>query len=259
MKPTAGSLIERFRNARSDEKRVVLEGFHAVKHALRFRAEFDTLVIADAARIDRLVESLAPDIARALAALPHTVVDRHTFDALMPSPPREPIAALAVRPAAAASTALAQRRDRPVVFLEEPAHLQNIGACVRVAAAADAAGVITSGTHDPWHAAALRGSAGLHFALPVARVDALDTVERQLIAFHPDGRNFDDVVLPGDAVYAFGSERRGLSQDLLARAAQRIAIPMRPGVSSLSIATAVAVALYARRALARQDDDDGTA
>ena len=44
----------------------------------------------------------------------------------------------------------------------------NMGACVRVAAAADAAGVLTTGGNDPWHPDALRGAAGLHFALPVA-------------------------------------------------------------------------------------------
>ena len=44
----------------------------------------------------------------------------------------------------------------------------NMGACVRVAAAADAAGVLTTGDNDPWHPDALRGAAGLHYALPVA-------------------------------------------------------------------------------------------
>ena len=49
----------------------------------------------------------------------------------------------------------------------------NMGACVRVAAAADAAAVLTTGSNDPWHPEALRGAAGLHFALPVARVESL--------------------------------------------------------------------------------------
>ena len=51
--------------------------------------------------------------------------------------------------------------------------------------------------------------------------------------------------LPDDAVLAFGSERHGLGAALLARADARVGIPMRPGVSSLNLATAVAVALYA--------------
>ena len=51
--------------------------------------------------------------------------------------------------------------------------------------------------------------------------------------------------LPDDAVLAFGSERHGLGAALLARADARVGIPMRPGVSSLNLATAVAVVLYA--------------
>ncbi|NIR35407.1 MAG: tRNA (cytidine(34)-2'-O)-methyltransferase, partial [Actinobacteria bacterium] len=42
-----------------------------------------------------------------------------------------------------------------------------------------------------------------------------------------------------------GSERHGLAADLLAAADRTAAIPMRPGVSSLNLATSVAVALYA--------------
>ena len=32
--------------------------------------------------------------------------------------------------------------------------------------------MLTSGHNDPWHPDAIRGAAGLHFALPVARIDA---------------------------------------------------------------------------------------
>ena len=49
------------------------------------------------------------------------------------------------------------------------------------------------------------------------------------------------------AVLAFGTERHGLSDELLERADARIAIPMRAGVSSLNLATSVAVTLFAMR------------
>ena len=35
------ALIERFRRARSDPSRAVLEGLHAVKHAIRFHATLE--------------------------------------------------------------------------------------------------------------------------------------------------------------------------------------------------------------------------
>ena len=44
---------------------------------------------------------------------------------------------------------------------------------------------------------------------------------------------------------AFGTERDGLSDALLARADLQLALPMRPGVSSLNLATAVSGVLFA--------------
>jgi TrmH family RNA methyltransferase len=114
--------------------------------------------------------------------------------------------------------------------------------------------VLTTGAHDPWDPAALRGSAGLHFALPVGRVreDLLDG--RPLLALDPDGDVLDPGRLPPGAVLAFGTERHGLSEELLARADARLRLPMRPGVSSLNLATAVSAVLFAWR-LANPDAD----
>ena len=134
------------------------------------------------------------------------------------------------------------------MLLEEPTHLGNIGAVVRVAAAAGAAAVVTTGTLDPWHPAALRGSAGLHFALAVARLEMDDVLGRgrTLVAADPDGDR-GLVALPRRTTLALGSERRGLGGHVLDSADLRVRIPMRAGVSSLNLATAAAVLLYAGR------------
>jgi TrmH family RNA methyltransferase len=116
---------------------------------------------------------------------------------------------------------------------------------IRVAAAAGAAGVLTTGRHNPWHPDALRGSAGLHFGLPVHRIRAVPTLDRELVALDPTGAPFVPAEIPAAAVLAFGAERDGLSDDLLAQATRRVALPMSPGVSSLNLATAVAATLYA--------------
>jgi len=160
--------------------------------------------------------------------------------------PRAQVVAVAVRPRQPDPDGiLALPGPAPVILLEEPRHLGNLGACVRVAAAAGAAGVITTGTSDPWHADALRGSAGLHFALPVARSRVLRTGERPLVALDPEGETLRRGGVPARAVLAFGTERDGLSDALLARADLRLALPMSPGVSSLNLATAVSGVLFA--------------
>jgi TrmH family RNA methyltransferase len=135
------------------------------------------------------------------------------------------------------------------VLLEDPRDLGNMGACVRVSAAADAAAVLTLAGHDPWHPDALRGGAGLHYALPVSRLPAglPPALDRPLLALDPAGDPLDPATLPPRAILAFGTERHGLSAGLLARADARIAIPMRPGVSSLNLATSVAALLFAWR------------
>jgi tRNA G18 (ribose-2'-O)-methylase SpoU len=239
------ALIARFQSARRDPHLAVLEGFHALKHALRFGAAIEAACALDRAALDGFADALAPDLLPRLAEL-IAIVPRAVFGQLAPIAPATGVIAIARRPAIEPNEILA-RRDAPVVLLERPTDLGNLGAVVRVAAAADAAGVLTSGPLDPWHAAALRGSAGLHFALPVARIDGLPATERPLVALHPEGDRLRPDALPDDAILMFGSERRGLSPALLERATQHLAIPMRAGVSSLNLATAVAVVLYAWR------------
>jgi TrmH family RNA methyltransferase len=116
-----------------------------------------------------------------------------------------------------------------------------------VAAAAGAAGLVAVAGRDPWDPAAVRGAAGLQYALPVARIDALPETERPLVAVDPGGDPLDARTLPPRALLAFGSERHGLADQVLARAPTRVSIPMRAGVSSLNLAVAVAVVLYAWR------------
>jgi RNA methyltransferase, TrmH family len=246
-----GSLIPRFGRARRDPSLAVLEGFHPVKHAVRFGANMLELVSSDPVGLDRLTALLAPDLADRMSA---RRVERSVFDQLAPLAPSTAVMGLAERPLLDPASVLADRQKAPVVLLEDPRDLGNVGACVRVAAAADIAGVLTTGSHDPWHPDALRGAAGLHFAVPVARLEhaeALGQLDRPLLAIDPAGDPLDPTELPARAVLAFGTERHGLSPELLARADAQLSIPMRPGVSSLNLATAVAAVLFVWRLSSR--------
>ncbi len=244
-----GALIPRFGRARRDPSLAVLEGFHPVKHALRFGAELQLLVTSDPEELQRLAAVLAPDLGPRLAQA--QVLEREVFEQLSPLAPSTAVMAIAERPAVRPGEVLASAHPAPVILLEDPRDLGNMGACVRVAAAADAAGVLTTGTHDPWHPDALRGAAGLHFALPVSRLASLREIEdgdRPLLALDPAGAPLPVGSLPPRSVLAFGTERHGLSEELAGRAQQLIRIPMRDGVSSLNLATAVAAVLFAWRA-----------
>jgi TrmH family RNA methyltransferase len=241
-----GSLIGRFRRARRDPKLAVLEGFHALKHALRFDAPLLEVVTSDAAALERLAGTLAPDLSTRLLAIAQPV-EPSVFAELAPLPPSTGVIALAERRPGDPSSMLADARPEPVILLEDPRDLGNMGACVRVAAAAGIAGVLSTGSHDPWHPDALRGAAGLHYALPVARLTQLPAFDRPLLAIDPDGEPLHPSALPPRALLAFGTERYGLSDELTAQAGARISIPMAPGVSSLNLATSVAAVLFAWR------------
>jgi TrmH family RNA methyltransferase len=209
---------------------VRLEGFHAVKHALRFAPDLvETITVNDVDATRRLADQLAPDITDALLARARAGDVSHPTG----------VEGTGRRPADD-RTALTSRRC-PLVLLDAPRHPGNAGAVVRVAAAAGASGVAMTGTLDPWHPAVVRGSAGLHYALPVLHVDPAD-VAGPLLVLDADGDELRS--LPDDSVLVVGSERAGVRDELRARADAVVRLPMRPGVSSLNLATATAAALY---------------
>jgi RNA methyltransferase, TrmH family len=238
------ALTAQVRRLRGDPEIAVLEGFHALKHAMRFRATIELAVAADLAAADALAAEVAPDLRPALRHLLHQA-DPDVIRLAAPRLPRTGVVAFARRPDDVLERVRDAPRTRPIVLLEDPRDLGNVGAVIRVAAAADAAAVLTTGDHDPWDPRAIRGSAGLHFALPVLRVPRAAAGDRPLVAVDPGGDALSFDAIPPDAILAFGTERHGLSDEVLARATMRVRIPMRQGVSSLNLATAVAVVLFA--------------
>ncbi|EST29107.1 TrmH family RNA methyltransferase [Streptomyces roseochromogenus] len=224
---------------------VLLDGFHALKHALRFGAEIPVAVTTDRAAALALAEELAGDVRDALDAL-LTQVSAETYASLVPRPHPTGVAALAVRPSREANLRTLARtpRSAPVVVLDNPRNLGNAGAVIRLAAGFGATGVVTTGTLDPWHPTVVRGGAGLHFATAVERLGVDELPAGPLFALDPEGEDIRGTKLPDAAVLAFGSERSGLSAELRARADHLLALPMRPQVSSYNLATSVAMTLY---------------
>lgn len=210
-----------------------VDGFHAVKHALRFAPHLITsITVTSVDAAAALALALAPDIADELLARAVVgEVDHPTG-----------ISGTANRPFTDRSVLAG--RSTPLVLLDHPHHPGNAGAVIRVAAAAGASGVAVLGPLDLWSPAAIRGAAGLQFALPVMAC-WLEDIEGPVYALHAGGRRLSTV--PSDAVLAVGSEREGLSTKVLARADEVISLPMAEGVSSLNLATAASAALYAWR------------
>lgn len=224
---------------------VLLDGFHALKHAVRFRAEVPLAVTTGRRAALALADELAPDVRDTLDGL-LTEVPEAVYAALVPRPHPTAVAALAVRPSREAGLrALAHApRTAPVVVLDNPRNLGNAGAVIRLAAGFGATGVVTTGTLDPWHPTVVRGGAGLHFATTVERLGPDELPPGPVFALDPEGDDIRGVKLPDDAVLAFGSERSGLSAEVRERADHLVSLPMRPQVSSYNLATSVAMTLF---------------
>ncbi|MFI9811057.1 TrmH family RNA methyltransferase [Saccharothrix variisporea] len=218
--------------------KVVLEGFHAVKHAVRFGAVVETVVVLDRGEAVAFARSHAPDLVEWFGERAVEVGADEFVRVIGKSHPTG-VGAIVERPRVEFG-----ERGAPLVLLDNPRNLGNFGAVIRVAAGLGAGGVVSIGDVDPWHPNVLRGSAGLHFALPVGRLGGVEELEGEVIAFDADGEDLRDARIPDDAVLAFGSERHGLSGAVRVRADRIVSLPMRPKVSSYNLTTSVAMALY---------------
>jgi tRNA G18 (ribose-2'-O)-methylase SpoU len=224
---------------------VLLDGFHPLKHAIRFDAGLRLMITDDKSGALALAAKLAPDVVGTFYSDLVELPERE-FARLVPRPHVTRIASLASRPPEAQLREVLYGRTRPTptVVLENPRNLGNVGAVVRLAAGFAASGVMTTGTIDPWHTQVIRGSAGLHFATAVMATTVDDLPQGLLFALDPEGEDIRSLRLPDDALLAFGSERQGISPELRERADHLVAIPMRAKVSSYNLATSVAMTLF---------------
>ena len=130
----------------------------------------------------------------------------------------------------------------------------NIGALLRVAAAAGVGAVLAAPTTAAlWSPKALRAGQGAHFGLELAEDVPLETLDRWYAGpwigtAARDAVCLWDAGLPeGPAGWMLGSEGAGLSPAALARCAVRVSIPLAAVVESLNVASAAAVCLFERQ------------
>lgn len=164
----------------------------------------------------------------------------HLFDALAETRSPQNTIGLFHRPSWSASDIL-QRRDTVAVVLDAVQDPGNVGTIVRLAAAFDAAGVLLlPGCADPFGPKAIRASVGAILNVAVASVTVSDLLGLNLVAADMHGAKVDPP--SRDAVFVFGNEGAGVSEELM-RKAKTIAIPMSSRVESLNVASSAAILL----------------
>jgi len=219
---------------------VVVEGVHAFKHASRFGAEFIDVVTDDKNFVLSLMSKIATDADVKNVEKYAVEIDEKLFDEITTGSLRTKLTALAKKPVEK------KIGDKTTIFLENPRDIDNVGAVMRVAAAAGAGAVCVSGEVNPWHLHAIRAGAGLQFALVVKQVKDIAEIaqNRKMYACDANGENMKKVEIEKNAILVFGTERDGINNKLKDEADKIISIPMQEGVSSLNLATSVSAILF---------------
>jgi tRNA G18 (ribose-2'-O)-methylase SpoU len=141
---------------------------------------------------------------------------------------------------------------RSVAVVEKMTDHTNLGSVFRNAAAFGIDAVLLDReTADPLYRRCVRVSIGHVLTLPWTRLASVDELRDHgfaLVALTPASGAvaIGEVRWPERRALLFGSEGPGLSDAWLAAADLRVRIPMRPGVDSLNVAAAAAVAFYAQ-------------
>jgi tRNA G18 (ribose-2'-O)-methylase SpoU len=174
---------------------------------------------------------------------------------------RGALASLARRPLPSVDEVLAGART--VVVLEDIVDHTNVGAAFRSAAALGIDAVLLAPRcADPLYRRAVKVAMGAVFTVPYARLeswyDAMPQLSRAgfttvALTLAEGATAIEDAVDGLDRVaLVLGSEGHGLSPRWETTADRRAVIPMRPGIDSLNVAAASAVACYVTARRQRQ-------
>jgi TrmH family RNA methyltransferase len=234
--PRVKELRRRVRDRRPGE--VVVDGRRLVSDLVRWGVPLRELYIEDAIEPD-------PEVVSAAEAA--WSVDGKVLSGI--SPTRHPQGVLAVVDEPAQQPWSGS--DGVGLYLDGIQDPGNVGAIIRCAAALGASAVMLSpGSVDPYHPAAIRGSAGTVFRLPVEREASLTgPVERVTIAggevwaSGTSGVPLTRWSPTQPILLLLGAEGAGLSGRGLDAAGGQVTIPLAHEVESLNVAVAAGILL----------------
>jgi RNA methyltransferase, TrmH family len=146
-------------------------------------------------------------------------------------------------------------RDSLFAILEDVAGPGNLGAIVRTADAASALVIVVGLSTDPWHPACVKASMGTVFSSPVVVEERIEDAiawcrANDVTVVTTSARASAEhwaVTYELPAAIIMGSERRGLSPEILALGNVDVRIPMSGDASSLNLAVAAGILLYEAR------------
>jgi 23S rRNA (guanosine2251-2'-O)-methyltransferase len=234
-----------------------LTGIHAVREALAAGRPLQAVIVGRGRHGNRLDEIVR--LARS-RGVPIRFEERERLNETAGTRDHQGVIALAAARSAisledllAGSTAKNASQMGPIVLLDGVEDPQNLGAIIRTALAAGAAGIIiperrAAGLGD----AAARASAGAIAHLPVARVvnlpRAMETLKSAgywLVGLDERAeRRYTDVDLSGAVGLVLGGEGKGLHQLVREHCDFLVSLPATGPVPTLNVSVAAGIALF---------------
>jgi RNA methyltransferase, TrmH family len=248
------SLLRRARAVRDGkiENSIFVEGLRLCEEALASGLELEAVIYSERfaakERAARLIESLQQ------AGTKPAAVSEKLLASVSYTKTPQGIVLLASRPAFDLEKFQAAQPDNPLLVLMHGINNPvNVGAIVRTAEAAGAAGVIvTAGTSDPFSPKALRGAMGSAFRLPFWLGPKYEEViswcvERHIRTICADvagSKLYTEVDWFGACALIVGPESTGLTSEEIRVANEAVRVPMKGSAESLNVAVATGVLLY---------------
>jgi len=237
--------------------RFIVEGRGNLRVLLdRSGFEPDSILLSERSlrAMERELEALGP-------RCPVLVAEQPVLDRIVGFPIHRGALAVCERGAGADPLDLARRllAEEPaprVIVLEGLTNHDNVGGIFRnVMALGGGAVLLCARSCDPLYRKAIRTSMGGSLCVPFARTRELQDLllglrelGYGLLALDPDPTGSDvaelDAASVGPVALLLGTEGEGLSEETLALADHRVRIEMSPGVDSLNVSVAAAIALH---------------
>jgi TrmH family RNA methyltransferase len=248
------SLLRQARLVRDgkDHDLVFIEGLRLAEEALRSGLEIEAVIFSDEInRKERAASSIGKlsKVSRRMASVSEKLLESVSY-----TKTPQGIVMLARRPQNGLERVNATLNPASlIVVLHQVNNPVNVGAILRTAEAAGAAGVITTkNTSDPFSPKSLRGAMGSAFRLSLwigpdyneminwCNAKQISTVCTDASANMP----YTEVNWTRSIALILGPESTGLTDEEIAQADEAVSIPMQGDVESLNVSVAAGILLF---------------
>lgn len=229
------------RKERDRSGEYIVEGFHLVEEALKYKELVKTLIVREGLDLPLLWNTDDVDIVEVTANVVKEFSETENSQGVF---------AVCKQVQYEENEMSGWRKLLLVDAVQDPG---NIGTMIRTA---DAAGidvvVLGKGSADPFNSKTLRSAQGSHFHIPVVRGDLEEWVDRLVEGGVPVyGTALEDAVaytvIEGGKDFALivGNEGSGITPQLLQQTDENVMIPILGQAESLNVAVATGILLYA--------------